>query len=159
MLERILLIDDSDDDATLLKMALKRAGLTEPIFWIRDAREAMAYLGGEREYSDREKFPIPNLLLLDLKMPKISGLDVLKWIKTQPHLNRMLVVLVTLLEDAKAINNAYQLGAHSYLNKGGPPEEFEGFVQFVTGLARMTKPAPENLNIAGQEGSTHLRVA
>src|ERR1051325_1768925 len=145
MLERILLIDDSDDDSALLQMALKKAGLQDPVFWIRDAEEGMAYLRGDREYSDREKFPLPNVLLLDLRMPKISGLDVLAWVKGQPRLNRLLVILVTHWSDAKVIGRAYQLGALSYLNKDGNAEEFEGFVEFVKGLGRVTKPVPCDL--------------
>ena len=144
MLERILLIDDSETDALLIQRALKKAGLEDPVFWIRDAEEAVAYLQGKREYANRDLFPIPNILLLDIRMPKIDGLELLRWLKEQPELNRVLVVMVTGIEDTRQINEAYRLGAHSYLNKEGTLEEFQHFVAFAKGYAQISKPAPRH---------------
>lgn len=143
MLERILLIDDSEADVVLIQRALKRAGLEDPVFWIRDPEEAIAYLHGSREYANRDLYPIPNILLLDIRMPKMDGLEILRWLKGQPELNRVLVVMVTGIEDTRRINEAYQLGAQSYLNKEGTLEEFQHFVAFAKGYAQISKPAPQ----------------
>jgi CheY-like chemotaxis protein len=142
MLERILLIDDSEADAMLIQRALKKGGLDDPVFWIRDAEEAVAYLQGLREYGNRDLYPIPNILLLDIRMPKMNGLQLLQWLKLQPDLNRVLVVMITGLEDTKQIAEAYSLGAQSYLNKEGTLEEFQHFVAFAKGYAQITRPVP-----------------
>jgi CheY-like chemotaxis protein len=142
MLERILLIDDCEEDAVLIRQALRKSGLEDPVFCIRDAEEAVAYLKGDREYADREQYPIPNILLLDVHMPKMSGLELLGWLKQQPELNRVLVVMLTRPEDTRQIQEAFRLGALSYLNKDGPAEEFHGFVAFARGYAQISKPIP-----------------
>jgi CheY-like chemotaxis protein len=142
MLERILLIDDCEEDAVLIRRGLRKSGLEDPVFCIRDAEEAVAYLKGDREYADREQYPIPNILLLDIHMPKMSGLELLGWLKQQPGLNRVLVVMLTHPEDVRQIQEAYRLGAHSYLNKEGPAEEFRSFVAFARGYAQLCKPIP-----------------
>jgi CheY-like chemotaxis protein len=83
MLRDILLVDDSHSDAILLTRALKRAGLEESVIHIHDPREALAYLRGEDRYSDRDRFPLPDILLLDLKMPEIDGFQMLRWARRQ----------------------------------------------------------------------------
>lgn len=131
MTERILLVDDSWDDAFAVRHSLEKAGLSEPLLWVDDAEEAMAYLMGEREYANRAKTPLPQIVLLDLRMPNIDGLEFLRRMKAQPALAGTLVVVVTGVRDSKLISEAYRLGAHSYLAKDAGAEEFHNFVEFL----------------------------
>src|SRR6266581_4106789 len=91
----ILLVEDREEDALLFVDALKKAGLDHPLFLVSDGVEAMNYLGGKILYADRDKFPIPKILMLDLSLPRINGWDVLRWVRGQPELNNMLVVVLT----------------------------------------------------------------
>ena len=87
----ILLIEDSENDALLLRHAFKKAGLVNSLQVVRDGVDAMSYLLGLGEFADREKNPSPNILLIDLNLPRLNGLELLAWLRKQPefqHLNR-----------------------------------------------------------------------
>src|SRR5579883_2465504 len=107
----ILLAEDFPDDARILQTVLKKAGVLNPIFVVSDGAEALDYLKGEGFYADRTRFPLPAVLLLDLKMPKLDGFSVLEWCKAQPFLKDMLVVVLTGHREINAVNRAYSLGA------------------------------------------------
>jgi CheY-like chemotaxis protein len=115
--EPILLIDDNEDDILLIKRAFERAGLQHPVHSVRGGAEGMAYLNGERPYGDRLKYPVPALVLLDIKMPRIDGFDVLKWIRAQQVFSKLCVVMLTSSDEIRDVNLAYQLGATSFLVK------------------------------------------
>ena len=115
MARAILLANDLSDDATSLQQVLKRVGVANPVFEVSDGDEAIAYLSGAGMFCDREKFPIPSVLLLDLKMHKKSGFEVLEWLKGQPQLDGMLVVALSAGHELSELNRAYALGAHSFL--------------------------------------------
>jgi CheY-like chemotaxis protein len=142
MLQRILLIDDSEGEALFVKRMLRDAGLEEPIYSIHDSEEAIRYLSGESEYSNRQKFPFPDIILLDLGMPKIDGYQVLRWLRGQPELARTLVIVLTAEMDPKRIQLAYQLGATSFLAKNSSMEEFRNFVEFFRGFSRVANILP-----------------
>jgi CheY-like chemotaxis protein len=113
----ILLVDDSPDDALLIRLAFKRIGLTNPLMVVGDGEKAVQYLTGEEPYSDRSAFPMPGLVLLDLAMPRMGGFDFLIWIGKKPELRSIPVVVLTgsaLMADAK---RSYQLGASSFVTK------------------------------------------
>jgi DNA-binding response OmpR family regulator len=114
-----------------MQMAFKKAGIANPLFVARDGEEAVAYLSGEGEYADRERFPLPVILLLDLKMPRRSGFSVLKWMREQPDLKHMPVVVLTASDQAADIRMAYELGANSYLLK---PVNFDALYEMVKTL-------------------------
>src|SRR5437762_160452 len=95
----ILLVEDRQDDVVLIQRAFVQANVQNPIQVVRDGEEAMAYLAGAGEYSDRTKYPMPDLVLLDLKLPKIDGFELLKWIRKQPGLCALRVVVLTSSED------------------------------------------------------------
>src|SRR5258707_6450593 len=89
----ILLAEDDENDVFFLKRALKEAGLETQIFVARDGQEAVNYLSGQPPFANRADFPVPTLLLLDLKMPRMSGFDVLQWLHAQKDFERLLVVV------------------------------------------------------------------
>src|ERR1044071_5174257 len=91
----ILLVDDNPHDVMLLRLAFRRVGIIDPIKLVKDGTEAMRYLKGEGPYADRHAYPLPTLMLLDLKMPVTSGFDVLCWVRAQPELKRLIVVVMT----------------------------------------------------------------
>src|SRR5258708_5020362 len=82
----ILLVEVNDDDVFFMKRALKEAGLENPVHRVGDGQEGVDYLAGKGPFSDRSRYPAPALVLLDLQMPKKTGLEVLEWIKTRPEL-------------------------------------------------------------------------
>jgi len=95
---------------------------------VRDGEQAIDYLAGRGQYTNREKFPLPYLLLLDLKMPGTDGFEVLQWLREEPDLRRLLVVVLTSSNLQSDVDRAYELGANSYLVK---PVEFEQMVNLV----------------------------
>ncbi|HVV00800.1 MAG TPA: response regulator [Verrucomicrobiae bacterium] len=113
----ILLIEDDPNDVFFLKYAFETAGISNPLAVVEDGQEAIDYLQGKGAYTDRAKHPFPYLLLLDLKLPVKMGLDVLRWIHEQPDLATLLVVVLTSSRDKKDVDEAYRLGARSFLVK------------------------------------------
>ena len=127
----ILYIDDDENDVVLLKHAIRAAQLRCNVQAVNDPEKAAAYLGGKGQYADRKCFPVPSLVLMDLKMPRMHGLEVLAWIRTQPVLKRLVVIVLTASNQASEVNRAYELGANSYLVK---PVELEALVELVKGI-------------------------
>jgi CheY-like chemotaxis protein len=109
----ILVADDNRDDTFLLQRAFSKAGVKADLHFVRDGEEAICYLRSE----DQQKHPTPDLLLLDLKMPRLDGFSVLEWVRSQPGLKRLLVTVLTSSDSRLDINRAYDLGANSYLVK------------------------------------------
>jgi CheY-like chemotaxis protein len=127
----ILYVDDDDNDVLLLKHALRCAKLAFDVQVVNDPEKASAYLSGQGVYSDRERHPWPALVLLDLKMPRMHGLEVLTWIRSQSSLENLVVVVLTASNHIPEINRAYELGANSYLIK---PVELGELVEIVRGM-------------------------
>jgi CheY-like chemotaxis protein len=113
----------------LTEIAFEKARLANPLQVVRDGAEAIAYLKGEGRYADRERFPLPILLLLDLKMPKLNGFQVLEWLRTQPDLPALPVAIMTSSDHDPDATRAYELGADSYLTKPPNPEALLALVQ------------------------------
>ena len=122
----ILLVEDREDDIFLLRRSFEKAGVANPIQVVRNGEEAISYLTGTGMYSDRAEFPLPELILLDLKMPRLDGFEVLKWLRSQPELSRLRVVVLSCSDDIQDVNRAYKLGANSFLVK---PEDLNQFVE------------------------------
>jgi CheY-like chemotaxis protein len=123
MSDTILLIEDIPDDVFFLKNAFKEAGVYNPLYVAKDGREAQDYLSGKDAFADREQFPLPCLTLLDLKLPRVMGLDVLRWIRRQPGLRSLIVIILTSSQQLSDIEGAYELGANAYLVKPSSPAE------------------------------------
>lgn len=115
----ILLVEDNEDDAFLMQRALKSAGISNPLQLVEDGHEAVEYLSGHGQYSNREQHPVPAIVFLDLKLPLKRGLDVLAWIRSQPELKGLIVVVLTSSNEPSDLREAYRLGANSYIVK--PP--------------------------------------
>lgn len=115
----VLLVDDSKNDAMLMRTVFERAGFVQPMRFAVDGDDAIAYLRGDGNYSDRKQFPLPTTVLLDLNMPRKNGFEVLEWIRQQPALRRLRVYILSASSRAQDIERAYDLGANSYLVKPG----------------------------------------
>ena len=124
----ILLVEDEEDDVFLMERAFGKASVAVDVRVVRDGREALHYLKGEGEYADRERHPLPCLTLLDLNLPHVHGLEMLKQIREDPRLRKLIVVVLTSSVADSDIERAYDLGANSYLSK---PNGLEGFQELA----------------------------
>ncbi len=129
--EAVLVAEDDENDICLLRRAFLRAGIDVPIIFVRDGEEAIRYLHGDDNFADRQAFPFPRLILLDIKMPKLNGFAVLDWVRHQPGLKRALIVVLTSSDEPADIDLAYDLGANSYLRK---PCDFTDLTRIVKKL-------------------------
>ena len=115
----ILLVEDNEDDVFLMKRALKEAQIKNQLQVAEDGQQAVDYLSGKEQFADRKLYPFPALVFLDLKLPLKSGHEVLKWIRAEPGLESLVVVVLTSSDEASDVDKSYRLGANSYLVK--PP--------------------------------------
>ncbi len=120
----ILLAEDSTDDAILTIRALKKSGLTNNIHHVKDGAEALDFFYCKGIFSQRNRLQMPKLILLDLKMPKVSGMEVLEKMKSDPELKRIPLVILTSSREDPDIKKCYSLGANSYIVK---PVESDNF--------------------------------
>ncbi|HEY3209626.1 MAG TPA: response regulator [Actinomycetota bacterium] len=127
----ILVVEDDTAHALLVERVFQKAGLMNPVVAFRDGREAAAYLAGDGPYSERIRHPLPVLVLLDNGVPGMSGLAVLSWIREQPGLEQLPVIMFSGSTESEDIDRAFQLGADSYLVK---PVAFEALIDTVSGL-------------------------
>jgi len=118
--KNILLAEDSPDDVFLIRSAFKKNSFKDPIYVVSNGEEVLQYLKGEAPYSDRKRYPIPHLLLLDLNMPRLNGFEVLSWIRGRQEWMCLPVIVLTTSFYGPEIKRAYDLGANSFITK--PPE-------------------------------------
>ena len=107
----ILIVDDSEDDVFFLKKGFEKAATLASLHDVRSGDQAIAYLKGESPFGDRGKYPVPGGVILDIKMPGITGFEVLSWIRKQPSFRKLPVVMMTTSVDPKEAAEAYKLGA------------------------------------------------
>lgn len=125
----ILLVEDEPNDVFLIERAFRKCDSPHPLQSVHDGEQAIAYLCGAREFADRQKYPLPSLVLLDLKLPRRGGLEVLAWLRSRhDNLKRLPVVVLTSSKQASDVNRAYELGANSYLVK---PVAFDGLLELI----------------------------
>jgi DNA-binding response OmpR family regulator len=129
--QTILLVEDEENDVVFMEMALDKAGLASAFQVAEDGEEAIDYLSGKGEFADRTRFPLPSLVFLDLKLPRVMGMDVLKWIRDQPALDTVVVIILTSSQQRTDIRMACTLGANSYLVKPSNPLALDEVVDLV----------------------------
>lgn len=114
----VLLVEDDLNDIFLVKRAFKTAQIHNPLQVVTDGQEAVFYLRGDGKYADRETYPLPRLIVMDIKMPRKTGFEVLEWIKGDHKLLRRIPVVIVSSSDSPVdINRAYELGANAYMVK------------------------------------------
>jgi len=129
--ERILLIEDDSSEVALIKDALSDARIVNHLYPVSSGEEALEYFLGKGKYSDRVTYPLPCLVLLDLKIPGMGGLDVLGWIRKESQVPKVPVVILTHSTNQDDLATAYELGANSYLVK---PFDLQAFRKLVKGI-------------------------
>jgi CheY-like chemotaxis protein len=129
----ILLAEDDEDHVILIRRAFAKCALCNPLFVVGNGAEAIDYLSDRGKFGNRDEFPLPSLFLLDLKMPEKNGFEVLEWVRHQPGLSRLRVVVLTTSEDRRDINRAYQLGANTFLVKPIRMDDFFRLTEAIKG--------------------------
>jgi CheY-like chemotaxis protein len=127
----ILLAEDDPNDVFFLQRALAKAGINFPLHVVRNGQEALEYLGGLGKFSDRGTYPLPSLLLLDLKMPFVDGFEVLAWVRLQSPLKQLPVFMLTSSAEDRDRQKAAELGANGYFVKPPTREMVEEIVQLL----------------------------
>lgn len=127
----ILLVEDDRDDVFIFRRALKAARIGNPLIVVKSGQEAVDYLSHGGAYTDQEKYPLPFVIFLDLKLPYLDGFEVLTWIRQQPALRPIVVVVLTGSDETRDHQKAYSLGARSYLVK---PPQAEHILQFMESM-------------------------
>lgn len=129
MPKAILIIDDNLDDANLIKAAVSSLGPTSPIRIVTGSKELREYLEGQGAYANRQAFPYPALILLDLRMPEENGFEVLGWLKRESRHAAIPVIAVSAFDRQREIRKSYELGACTFLSKPVNPISFLGAVR------------------------------
>jgi CheY-like chemotaxis protein len=124
----VLLAEDDPNDRRLFQLALRRSGKPIRVHEVVDGMEVIQYLKGEDKFASRDKFPLPNLLILDLKMPRMTGLEVLHWLRHKPEFARLCTVMLSGSGLDKDVAEAYRLGVNSYFKK---PNDFNHFIKVL----------------------------
>ena len=124
----ILLVEDNRDDVLLIERAVEKAGIVATRHVVGDGEAAVRFLANRGEFSDRDHFPHPTLVLLDLKLPRKSGLEVLKWIREQEQTRSLIVVVLTSSREGGDVQQAYAAGANSYLVKPISPQKMNELI-------------------------------
>ena len=129
----ILLAEDLEEDIIIIQRAFKEVFVPHKLMVVHSGEKAARYLMGDGEYADREMYPFPSLLLLDLKMPGMDGFELLRWVRKMPALSHLRIVVLTSSDHIYDVNKAYQLGANSFLVK---PSDFENTLQLAKTLTQ-----------------------
>jgi CheY-like chemotaxis protein len=109
----VVYVEDDDNDVTLLRYAMRKAEINVPMSRLADGQAAIEYLSGHGKYRDREKYPLPDLMLLDIKMPVMDGLHVLKWVRAHPEFAGLVIIMMSSSDEAGDVRRAYERGANS----------------------------------------------
>jgi CheY-like chemotaxis protein len=113
----VLLVEDSADDALLMQRAFEASPSAPLVHWVDNGNDAILYLCREGRFADRGRYPLPSLILLDLKMPVKNGFEVLRWARSYPAFATIPIVVLSDCHDTRIVRRAYELGANSFLRK------------------------------------------
>ena len=128
----ILHVEDSDADVFLLQYAFKVAGIDYPIQNVGDGQQAIDYISGTGKFKDRKQYPLPCVVLLDLKLPHVMGLDVLRWIRQESRCKSLIVIVLSSSFHDKDVERAYSLGANAFLIKPGDVTSFADMCKAIS---------------------------
>ncbi len=146
----LLLVEDNHDDVIFMEQAFRDAGLDCPYRVLSDGVEVIEYLEGRSEYADRKRFPLPSHLLLDLKLPRKSGIEILEWVRRHPDFNTLSVIVLSSSKEANDIARARELGIDDYLVKPVSYAHLLGMVKSVVEAWQLGPPR-------GQSGASSNR--
>ena len=145
--QTILLVDDSENDRLFMQTAFKRAGFLSRMQEVRDGEEAIAYLDGTGQFSNRERYPLPSLMMLDLNMPRKDGFEVIEWVRTQSGLRRLSVIVLSASMRMEDIERAFDLGANSFLVKPSTLPELVEMMRSMRDWLRYNHFPPLNQSV------------
>lgn len=128
----ILYVDDDENDIDLVKLASEPAHVSECLRTVKSGPEAIDYLHGRGVYGDRVKFPLPKLILLDLRMPQMNGLELLRWLRGEPDYAGVVVIIFTSSAHPDDVRRAWELGANAFVQKPSTFAELVKFLQLLT---------------------------
>ncbi len=134
----ILLVEDNDDDVFAMQRALRKAEITLPVQVVTNGQKAVDYLSGSGDYSDRTYYPFPSLVFLDLKLPYIHGFEILGWIREQPGIRDLAVVVLTSSAEESDRNRADDLGVYSYIVKPPEPQQLRRLLEALPKVASIS---------------------
>jgi CheY-like chemotaxis protein len=159
----ILYVEDEEADVVLLQHVLGKVGIHNPLHTVKDGKQARDYLGGKEPFADRQRHPLPGLVLLDLNLPYWSGFEVLEWIRQQPELRRVPVVILSSSNRPDDIARAYDAGANGYLVKPNALAELTSLVLALRDFWLLHNRFPDALGAggpraAGQAASTQTET-
>lgn len=149
----ILIAEDEEDYVVLLRRAFEQAKIRNPVHVVSNGAEAMAYLKGEDKYANRDEYPLPDLLLVDLKLPRYNGFEIIAWARRQPGLAALRILVLTSSDEIRDVNEAYHIGANSFLVK---PYDFQDLVQLAALVQRYWLEAsrtPESFRLPRSPGN------
>jgi two-component system response regulator len=129
MLQAIVIVDDDSDEATLVKRAVLSLRPKPPVHTVSGGKELLRYLAGEGCYADRQAFPPPGVILLDLRMPEMNGFELLEWLKNEPRYSGIPVIVISSFDRQREIRKSYQLGARTFLSKPVHPESIRDAIR------------------------------
>jgi CheY-like chemotaxis protein len=127
----ILLVEDNRQDAEMTIRALKKCSILNKLYWAKDGVEALEFIRGEGTYQSRDHEKMPKLILLDLKMPRLDGLDVLRALKSDPKTRGIPIVAMTSSNQERDVTESYRLGVNGYVTK---PVQFASFMEAVANI-------------------------
>jgi len=137
----ILVAEDTEDDALFLERGFRKAGLKNPLQILTDGEEVIKYLKAQGKYEDRAKYPFPSVFFTDIKMPKMSGFEVLKWLRDHPECRVIPTIVISSSEEPEDVTRAYQIGCNAYLTKPRTLGELEDIIHLAYNFwARCAKP-------------------
>jgi CheY-like chemotaxis protein len=130
--KNILYAEDDPDDVVIFKMAFKRATLPHSLRCLDDGEAAIAWLNGQGEFANREQYPLPDILILDLKMPRKTGFDVLEWVRQSKEFVKLPVIILSSSDDPRDVKRAYDLGATTYFVKSASSQDVIQYLRLTS---------------------------
>jgi CheY-like chemotaxis protein len=143
----ILQVEDTDSDVLFLRLAVRQVRPKPRVLTVSDGAEALAYFSGDWAFSDRQKFPMPDLVLLDMNLPALGGLEVLTWIRRQPQFAKLPVIMLTSFADESAADLARRLGANDYVIKPLSVDDLATALRAI--CSRWLQPGPHRVAPGG----------